>query len=271
MAVLTDNSDDTSSSGESKKGRLRRKRKGSGGAVLASGRRLSPDRQSRPRSRSWGLVILAALLLVGSGLAVAAWGLNAGDRVSVLAVGTAVPKGQAVERDDLVSVSVAGVSGSIPVGDIDTVVGKRAAVDLVEGQVLTGSMVTDDPVPGDGQATIGLALEPNRVPGAGLDPGDYVDVVAVPNSDAGPQGGPGADKQLNKPSLISGGAMVYEVGGKSVDGAFVLVTLVVNAKDARRITAYSTLNRVALVETAPTGTEPGSAASSPSKPSVAGE
>ena len=42
-----------------------------------------------------------------------------------------------IERGDLVSTSVSGVAEAIPVGDIDTVVGQTAAVDLVAGQILT--------------------------------------------------------------------------------------------------------------------------------------
>ena len=44
--------------------------------------------------------------------------------------------------------SLAGVDGAIPVADVDQVIGKAAAVDLVQGQVLTDAMVTSSPVVG---------------------------------------------------------------------------------------------------------------------------
>ena len=50
-----------------------------------------------------------------------------------------------IERDDLISTSVSGVAGAIPVGDIETVVGQTAAVDLVAGQILTAPMFTSTP------------------------------------------------------------------------------------------------------------------------------
>jgi hypothetical protein len=211
--------------------------------------------QARPRNRSWGLVVLAALLVVGTGLAVLAWGLSAGERAQVLAIsstGSGVAKGQVIGRGDLVSVSVAGIDDAIAVDEIDAVVGKTAAVDLVPGQVIIRSLVTDAPVPGDGEAVVGLALEPNRVPGEGLRPGDEVDVIAIPSSQ-GAAGGADADGVLDEPLVLTSGALVYAVAGDTVAGGQVLVTVVVDAGDARRVAAYSTQNRVALIEVAPTG------------------
>lgn len=195
--------------------------------------------------RSWGLVSLAALLVVGSGLAVAAWGLSAGQKESVLVVNGAIAKGEVIEREDLVSKAVAGLDDTVPVGSANSVVGQTAAVDLVEGQILGSAMFTNAPVPGVGKATVGLALEASRVPGAGLQPGDSVDVIAIP---AGEQ----ADSEaLDSPLALAKSAQVYAVGGEPAAGGQVLVTLIVPAPSAAQIAAYSTQNRVAVVETAP--------------------
>lgn len=185
--------------------------------------------------------------MVGSGLAVAVWGLNAGQKESVLGVRDTVAKGQVIERDDLVSKSVAGLDDAIPVTDVATVVGQTASVDLVPGQVLSFAMLTSDPLPAAGQATVGLSLEPSRVPGAGLVAGDTVDVIAVPPN------GQGKDVDLDSPMTLARDAQVYAVGGESTAGGLVLVTLVVPAQDAAQISAYSTQNRVAVVEKAPAG------------------
>jgi hypothetical protein len=194
---------------------------------------------------------LAALLVLGTGLAVAAWGLHAGQKREVLAVGQPIAKGQQIDREDLVSTSVAGVDGAIPVGQVGTVVGQTAAVDLVRGEILTSSMFTSSPVPAAGESVIGLALDPTRVPGAGLDAGDVVDVIAVPGGDSTKED----PASLDAPEVLAKAAQVYDVGGESATGGQVLVTLVVDATDAARIAAYSTQNRVAVVETAPTGAE----------------
>lgn len=215
--------------------------------LLAGGRRALAGQQ-RPRNRSWGLVIVAALLVVGTGLAVAAWGLHAGQRESVLAISSPIAKGQVVERKDLVSTSVSGVNGAVPVGEVGSIVGKTAAVDLVSGQILTNQMVTSGAVPAQGQSTVGLALDPTRAPGAGLDPGDVVTVIAVPGGDNAPRSG---SDEIDNPTVLASNAGVYAVGGQQTSGGQQLVTLVVPAKDAARIAAYSTQNRIALVETAP--------------------
>jgi hypothetical protein len=55
--------------------------------------------------------------------------------------------------------------------------------------------------------------------------------------------------------VLAADASVYSVEGAATAGGQVLVTLVVDAADAARISAYSTQNRVAVVETAPAGAE----------------
>lgn len=217
--------------------------------LLAGGERRAT--QGGQRHRSWGLVTVAALSVLGTGLAVAAWGLHAGQKESVLALGEPVSKGQVIARDDLVTTSVSGVSGAIPLSEINTVVNQTAAVDLVEGQILTSQMFAASAVPASGEATVGLALDPARVPGAGLDPGDVVDVIAVPGGDTA-QKDPAV---LDTPEVLAADASVYSVEGAATAGGQVLVTLVVDAADAARISAYSTQNRVAVVETAPAGAE----------------
>lgn len=202
-----------------------------------------------PRSRSWGLVALAGTLVLALGLAGAYLISNAGAKESVVSVaGSGVAKGQVIEREDLVSTSVSGVAGTIPISDIDTVVGKTAAVDLVQGQLLRTEMLSTDPVPGEGQATVGLALEPTRVPANGLQPGDVVDVIGVPSSESGGV----SSKDLDSPTVLSKSAEVYSVRGSATGGGQVLLTLVVQDRDSARLAAYSTQNRVAVVETAPT-------------------
>lgn len=201
------------------------------------------------RKRSPGLVAAAGVLVMGSGLGVAAWGLYAGQKESVIEVGAHIAKGHVIGREELVSESVAGVHGAIPVAQIDSVVGKTAAVDLVPGQVLTASMFTSVMIPGPGHSTVGLALDPTRVPSAGLDTGDVVDVVAVPDADTAKSDA----TTLDSPTVLARGAEVYGVRGAATSGGTMLVTLVVAADDADRVAAYSTQNRVALVETAPVG------------------
>jgi hypothetical protein len=202
------------------------------------------------RQRSRGLVVLAALLVLGFALATANLVTRAGDKVSVLSVGTPISKGHVIERADLVSVAVSGIVGAVPVAATDVIVGKTATVDLVKGQVLTEEMVTTIPTPATGQSTVGLALDPTRVPSSGLDAGDIVDVIAVPNSDTG---GGGGRATLANPTVLARAATVYAVQGFATDGGKVMLTVVVDTREAGPVAAYSTSNRVAVVEVAAGG------------------
>lgn len=199
------------------------------------------------------MIAVAVVLVLGAALAVGYLVSSAGDKTSVLAVSTEIAKGETIERGDLVQTSVSGVSGAIAVEDVDQVVGQSAAVDLVQGQIIITPMLTADPVPGEGRAVVGLALEPNRAPSAGLQAGDVVSVIAVPAGDTG-----ASTDELDTPLALTEGAEVLEVAGAGTAGGQVLITLVVDDADAQRIAAYSTANRVAVVETAASGSAAGS-------------
>lgn len=202
-------------------------------------------RKVRPKSRSRSLITLAALLVVGFGFAVAWLVSSAGDKVSVLVVGTDVPQGQVVEREVLRTQSVSGVPNAIPVDQIDSVVGHTAAVGLVEGTILTPGMVTAAPTPGPGHAVVGLSLDPTRVPSSGLNAGDRVDVIAVPG---GEQAATPNEISLDTPTVLTSGATVHAVEGLATDGGQVLVTVVVDEADASRVAAHSASGLVAVIE-----------------------
>lgn len=212
---------------------------------FTSGR--GPSVRTRPRSR--GLIAGAAVLVLLFGLATAYAVSRAGQKVSVLTVGTPVAKGQVIERDALVSATVSGVPGAIPVGEASEVIGKTAAVDLVEGQLLTEPMVTAEPTPGEGQAVVGLALEPTRVPAAGLEPGDVVQVVRVAGpDDTAANTNTGGETGTEVGAVLSAAATVYEVGGDAAGGSEVLLTLVLPQADAVEVAAASTAGQAAVIE-----------------------
>lgn len=190
------------------------------------------------------MIAAAAVLVLGCGLATAYLVATAGDRVSVLTIGTPVAKGQLLEQEVLVSTSVSGVPGAIPVDRAPAVIGHRAAVDLVEGQVLTESMVTSDPVPGEGQAVVGLALEPTKVPAAGLEAGDSVRVLQV----AAPDAAETAGEDSGAGTVLSAAATVYAVGSDATGGSEVQLTLVLPEAEAAAVAAASTAGQAAVIE-----------------------
>lgn len=204
----------------------------------------------RARSRSRSLIILAALLVLGFGLATAFMVTRAGDKVSVLAVGSGVTKGHIIERSDLISQSVSGVPNAILVDQVDSVVGRTTTVDLVDGQILSSGMVTTTPTPNEGESMVGLSLDPTRVPSSGLTAGDIVDVIAVPGGD---QGGKANQTDLDAPTVLASRATVYAIEGLATDGGQMLLTVVVADSDANKVAAYSTNSRVAVVEVTSSG------------------
>ena len=246
--------------------------RGSQSGVTGQGPRLASFSRSVPRAnvtrgprRSWGSVTLAALLVVVTGLAVAAWGLHAGQKVSVVTVRGDVVAGHVIERADLTSTAVAGVSGAIPLSEIDSVVGKTARVSLLAGQVITSAAVVAEPLPGPGEALVGLSLDSSRAPALGLAAGDHVDVVVVPGlQQEGATNPDGSEPSaLDLPEVLADGAYVLSSQGEPTAGGQLQVTVVVPSDTAARIAAYSTQNRLAVVETAADATAGAAASEDP--------
>lgn len=212
--------------------------------TILNGRR--PDeRRLRTRPRRGGLLAFAGLMIIGSAVAVAVLVSRAGDTREVLAAKDAIAKGHTISRDDLTVKDVAGIDHTFPASNATGLIGSTALVDVVPDQVLTEAMVSKDPTPGPGNAVVGLNLEPSRVPSAGLDPGDTVDVIAVSGGDNAAK-----DDELDAPPILASSAHVYDIRGSATDGGGMLVTLVVGESSAARIAAYSTAQRIAIVETA---------------------
>ncbi|MDG4807155.1 SAF domain-containing protein [Micromonospora sp. WMMD1120] len=147
---------------------------------------VSPPTVIRQRRVRPGLLGLAVLLIALGGLGAAFAVTSVRATGSYLAVARPVEVGREISAADLVSVQVAGGQGlrPVPAGRLDEVVGKRAAVALVPGTLLTLGQVTDDPLLGPGQQQIALGLKTAQVPARQLHPGDKVLLVSTPDNDA---------------------------------------------------------------------------------------
>jgi hypothetical protein len=194
--------------------------------------------------RRLGQLAAAVLFVVLVVVGLVALFQSQSDRVEVLVVKDPVPAGQVVRGADVEPSEVAGVPGAILAADVDTVIGKRAAGGLVEGQVLTAAALSETQVPAAGERLVAIRLEPGRVPG-GLGPGDLVDVLAVP-----PDGDPGTEEQLAGPFKLAEAARVDSLG-ETPDSA-VVVTVLVGDGQADPIAAHSATAQVTIVQ-APVG------------------
>ena len=194
-------------------------------------------RRAPRRTGQWAAAVLFVALVV---IALVALFQSQSDRIEVLVVADSVPAGQVIERGDLRSAEVAGVSGAIRAADIEEVVGKRAAAGLVDGQVLTNQAISEALVPGEGQRLVALNLPTGRVPG-GLSGGDTVVVLSVPV-----EGADGTKEQLEAPQVLAGSARVQEVG-ETPEGT-VVVTVLVPEDVADSVAAHSSAGQVTIMQ-----------------------
>ncbi|MDF5759045.1 SAF domain-containing protein [Spongiactinospora sp. TRM90649] len=174
---------------------------------------------------SVGLTALGALI---------AWQLYgvAGHRTPVLVMARDVPIGQELQAQDLRPVAL-GLDAAVQALDASgksTVIGRRAAVDLKAGSLLSPAHVTDALVPAPGQVIVPVALKPSQLPARGIQSGDQVMATAVPAGSA-PADHP---------------ARVDRVGQPDADG-LVVVDLVVPATDGTALARQAAEGKIAIV------------------------
>lgn len=192
------------------------------------------------RPRRYGQWAATATFVLVAALG-AGWVYQAkGDTVEVLVLRHSVAAGQVLSAEDLGTVAVSGVPGSVPVADADMVIGKRAVVGMVIGQILASDSVTDAPLPGPGQGLTSLSLPRGRIP-AGLASGDPVIVLAVPA-----EGTAAKAEDLDDAPVLADDASVYAVE-QNIDGDAV-VTLLLDEADARRVATYGAVGQATLIE-----------------------
>jgi hypothetical protein len=162
-----------------------------------------------PRRRRPATAALGVLIILGSAGVSGALVLRGDDTTAVLTITRAVPAGHVMTSGDLApaEISGTGVTGVAATSRAE-VVGMTAAVGLVPGALLSPGMLTDDPVPGPGQAVVGLALKPGLLPVTELTPGARVMVVRVvapggPQPPVEPSAGPSSDVLVPEASVLS--------------------------------------------------------------------
>ncbi|MFC5952155.1 SAF domain-containing protein [Pseudonocardia lutea] len=139
----------------------------------------------RPRRlhRRRALAISAALTILGAlgGVAV----LNTvAQRVQIVAVARTVPVGSQINADDLVAAQVPADSGltALPWAELDQIVGQTAAVTLMPGQIVVPGSAGASPLPGPGQAIVGIAVEIGQAPASVLTAQDRIGVIDTETS-----------------------------------------------------------------------------------------
>jgi hypothetical protein len=125
------------------------------------------------------MTVLSALLVFGSIAAFATVYASANHEQSVLIVTQTIEQGQRISAGDLGQASATISSGVEPilVADAPDLAGRRAAVTIPAGSLLTLADTTTSQPIYPGEAVVGMALKPGQLPAAGVEPGEQVMMV----------------------------------------------------------------------------------------------
>lgn len=154
------------------------------------------------RRRNLPLTVSGLLLVAGCAAAFALMTVNAGDRRAVLVVRHDVPAGTVLTPDDIGTVHAAAPDSLhlITEAEQESVIGRATSVPLPARSLLTREALAQRAFPPAGQAVLGVALKPGRLP-PGLVPGLRVQAYHVagdqPEQQAPePSAGPGSRPAL---------------------------------------------------------------------------
>ena len=146
-----------------------------------------------PKLRRRPALVAGAVVAICLGALLAGWAWTATTNTQeVLAARHSIPRGAVIEAGDLarVRISTDPALSPLPASEFDDVVGRRAAMDIGAGGLLTSDATTTTGVPASGMSVVGLAVTPQQAPGLDLQAGDHVRIVATPAQGADPVDGP---------------------------------------------------------------------------------
>ncbi|BAC67892.1 hypothetical protein Save01_05674 [Streptomyces avermitilis] len=209
---------------------------------------VAPPRVSARRRRP-GVIALSLALIAAGGAGVAVLLLQVGHRTEVVTVARDVQVGQVLSEEDLGKASIAldPAVKAVRAGDLDSVVGKRAAVELRPGSLLAPSQVTEDSLVKAGEQLVPIGLKSEQVPATALVPGQKVELVHVPA-----QGVEDTGKSSGlSPRTIAG--RVVKASGAAPGSGVVVVDVATSADDGPIAAAWVSAGTLRLVLAAPDG------------------
>jgi len=194
-------------------------------------------------------IALGLLIIAVFGLASLWWFTSATEKVEVLALANSVERGEVLELEDLVVVSINtdDVLATIDKFGAAQIVGRVALTDLATGTLITPSQFAADDAIELGEGVVGLELDAGQVPALRLLPGNTVSVVLTPR--------PGSTEELR-----AGGAL--DVGEVLVEAAVVVesapigvqgrqfIALSMTEEEAQVVAVAASQQRVRLIQVA---------------------
>ncbi|MDU9001759.1 SAF domain-containing protein [Streptomyces mirabilis] len=201
---------------------------------------VAPPRVSARRRRP-GMIALSLALIAAGGASVAVLLLQVGHRTQVVTVVRDVQVGQVLTEQDLgqASISLDPAVKTVKADDLGSVVGKRAAVELKPGSLLTPSQVTKDSLVKAGEQLVPIGLKPEQVPATELVPGQKVQLVHVPAQ------GETAKASGTPPESITG--RVVKASKAAPGTGIVVVDVATSANDGPTVASWVSSSTLRLV------------------------
>jgi SAF domain len=215
--------------------------RGRAGSVSGDGQGMVP---TPPKARRrWGLFAAMAALICLGALGNVWLHQATTDAQQVVAARSTIERGAVITREELMTVQIGGDPAlrTVPGARLESLVGKRAAVDVAAGSLLTGESVTGENVPGQGYSLVGVGVTPAMMPGGDLAAGDRVRIVATP----GQQGEVTPDAGMVS---VAADVVSTQTGTDTTgQGAQTIITVRVPMGDAARLAAMAATGKVAVV------------------------
>jgi hypothetical protein len=180
--------------------------------------RLGASQVRNRRNLRWMAVGVLAVCLGGLGAALLYGNLS--NAHTVLVVKRTVYRDQVITAADLGATSAVPALGveTLSSDQLDTVVGRTALSDLVEGSLLSPRSY-GEPVVEAGSVRIGLRLAPGRLPSAAMPPGTEVLLVPVGRDGAEPPVGASVTARIaTAAAVLPDGASIVDVSVPAAEG-----------------------------------------------------
>lgn len=196
------------------------------------------------RTRPKGYAALAVALIIGLGALGYYFYTTAGSKVPVVVAARDIPVGHTITRADLSTVEVAGGITAVGGGNLSTLLGQHAAVEILPNTLVQRSMVTAGSTVSSGQGLVGVATVAGQIPSSGLAPGDKVEVFSLP------QKGTGATSSTtgSAAAVLVPSATVFDVRSNPSSAGGTLLTLIVPQPSAYGVAQASNSGLIALVK-----------------------
>lgn len=194
-------------------------------------------------------VALGLLIVAVFGLASLWWFTSATEKIEVLALANTVGRGDVLEVEDLVVVSINtdDVLATIDRFGANRIVGRVALTDMATGTLVTLSQFAADDALEVGEGVVGLELDAGEMPTLRLLPGNTVSVVLTPRQGSTEELRDGGARDVGE--VLVEAAVVVEAAPVGAQGRL-FVALSMTEQQAQAVAVAASQQRVRLIQVA---------------------